>query len=326
MTEKKEKTRIVFMGTPDFAVHILEALVKEKMNIVGVVTVADKPAGRGKKLQMSAVKSFALEQNLKVLTPLKLKDPVFLAELKELRPDLQIVVAFRMLPEVIWSLPPMGTFNLHASLLPQYRGAAPINHAIINGESRSGVTTFFLDHKIDTGKIIMRKECDIEPEDTAGDLHDKLMRTGANLVLETIKGIENNSLVPVDQSEFENELLKDAPKIFKDDCQIRWDQPAQKIYDFVRGLSPYPGAHTFLAKNNTEEAKTVKIFKMQLTNERSEKSSGCIWSEEKNELLVSTRDFNLKILELQMQGKKRMKTVDFLRGFPIIESMRFVEK
>lgn len=326
MVGKKEKTRIVFMGTPDFAAHILEALLKKEMNIVGVVTVADKPAGRGKKLKMSAVKSFALEHNLKVLTPLKLKDPKFLEELKELQPDLQIVVAFRMLPEVVWSLPPLGTFNLHASLLPQYRGAAPINHAIINGESKSGVTTFFLDHKIDTGKIILRRECNIEPNDTAGDLHDKLMKIGAGLVVETIEAIENDDLETVEQNEYVDGALKEAPKIFKEDCQINWSLNSQQIYDFVRGLSPYPAAHTFLIKNDTDEPKSVKIFKLELTNIKSKLPSGSISLNEKNEFLVSTLDYDLKVLELQMQGKKRMKTGDFLRGFSITEFMRFVDR
>lgn len=320
------KTRIVFMGTPEFAVHILDALVKEGMNIVGVITVADKSAGRGKKLQMSAVKKYALEQNLNVLTPLKLKDTEFLKELKVLKPDLQIVVAFRMLPEVVWSLPPLGTFNLHASLLPQYRGAAPINHAIINGEKKTGLTTFFLDQNIDTGQILMRKECEINPEDTAGDLHDKLMKIGAELVIKTVKGIENGRLEPIDQNEFESKDLKKAPKIFKEDCQISWSQAAHIIYNFVRGLSPYPASYTYLFNNDTEESKSVKIFKMQQTHSESEKLPGSIWVNEKNELLVSTQDYDLKILELQLQGKKRLKTDSFLRGFPIIESMRFIEK
>jgi len=325
MEKNDQKTRIVFMGTPEFAVHILDALIKNNMNIVGVITVADKPAGRGKKLHMSAVKKYALEHNLRVLTPLKLKDSDFISQLKSLKPDLQIVVAFRMLPEVVWSIPPLGTFNLHASLLPQYRGAAPINHAIINGESKTGVTTFLLDHQIDTGKILMRKECNIHPDDTAGDLHDKLMEIGADLVLKTVEGIEEQNLHPINQTELREQDLKEAPKIFKEDCKIEWSQPAAKIYDFVRGLSPYPTSYTFIKDAVEEEIKTVKIFKIQTTSLKSNKLPGNIWSDGKKELRVSTLDYDVKILELQLQGKKRMKIDDFLRGFSNIETMRFVE-
>lgn len=325
MRETDRKTRIVFMGTPEFAVHILDALVRERMNIVGVVSVADKPAGRGKKLKMSAVKKYALENDIKVLTPLKLKDPEFLDELISLKPDLQIVVAFRMLPEVVWSLPPLGTFNLHASLLPQYRGAAPINHAIINGERKTGVSTFFLDHKIDTGKILMRKECDIDANETAGELHDKLMKLGANLVVETVRAIENRNLKPIDQSELSSQELKEAPKIFKEDCKINWSKTSQNIHNFVRGLSPYPASYTLLLDDKLDASKSVKIFKTQPTRDKSTKAPGSIWSDGKTDLRVSTKDFDVKILELQLQGKKRMQIGDFLRGFPILASMRFVE-
>lgn len=326
MKRNKRDLRIVFMGTPDFAVHILKSLVEEEFNIVGVVTVADKPAGRGKKLQMSAVKKYAISQDLNVLTPLKLKDAAFLTVLKGLQADIQIVVAFRMLPEVVWSMPELGTFNLHASLLPQYRGAAPINHAIINGESKTGVTTFFLDHKIDTGKIISRKECAISPNETAGELHDKLMLMGGALVIESLFAIMNDEVQPLNQHELEDGDLKEAPKIFKDQCQIAWNQTAQVIYDFVRGLSPYPAAHTFLTKSDSEAPISMKIFKLNHTHIPSKKTAGSISMNDQNKFLVSTKDFDLEILELQLQGKKRMLTEDFLRGFSIIEPMRFIEK
>lgn len=325
MRETDRKTRIVFMGTPEFAVHILDTLIQENRNVVGVVTVADKPAGRGKKLQMSAVKKYALDHDLKVLTPLKLKDPLFLDELKALKPDLQIVVAFRMLPEVVWSLPPLGTFNLHASLLPHYRGAAPINHAIMNGESKTGVTTFFLDHEIDTGKILMRKECEIGENETAGELHDKLMKIGAGVVIDTIQAIEGNHLEPIDQRDLMLQEVKEAPKIFKENCKIDWSLNAYKIHDFVRGLSPYPASFTYLKVSDSEEPKSVKIFKMQLTTDKSKTEPGCLWTDGKKELKVSTKDFDLKILELQIQGKKRMQIEDFLRGFSILDSMRFID-
>jgi methionyl-tRNA formyltransferase len=326
MTKEQRKTRIVFMGTPDFAVHILDAMLNEGMNIVGVISVPDKPAGRGKKLQMSAIKKYALEHQLRVLTPLKLKDPDFLNQLKELKPDLQVVVAFRMLPEVVWSLPPLGTFNLHASLLPQYRGAAPINHAIINGERKTGVTTFLLDHQIDTGRILMQKECEIETHESAGDLHDKLMELGARLVIETVKKLENKDIQPQSQDLFSRDIvLKEAPKIFKEDCKISWNQPSEIIYNFVRGMSPYPAAHTFLLEQDKEESKMLKIFKLETTMVKSIKEAGSIWSDGKKEIWVSTLDYNLKIIELQLQGKKRLKTADFLRGFAITDSMRLIE-
>ncbi len=320
------KTRIVFMGTPDFAVHILDAMVKEDMNIVGVISVPDKPAGRGKKLQMSAVKKYAKEHQLKVLTPLKLKDPDFLTELNLLKPDLQIVVAFRMLPEVVWSLPPQGTFNLHASLLPQYRGAAPINHAIINGETKTGVSTFLLDRQIDTGKILMQKECEIEASDSAGELHDKLMELGADLVIQTVRKIEDKDITPKSQDRLSKDVvLKQAPKIFKEDCKINWNQHSDNLFNFVRGMSPYPGAHTYLYEDGKEEFKTLKIFKLEKTKIKSEKRAGSIWSDGKNEIWVATSDYDLKIIELQLQGKRRLKTAEFLRGFTITDSMRLIE-
>jgi methionyl-tRNA formyltransferase len=300
--------KIVFMGTPDFAVASLKALLNAGENVVAVVTAPDKPAGRGQKMQSSGVKTFALEHNIPVLQPLKLRDPEFLNELKSLAADLQVVVAFRMLPEVVWDMPPKGTINLHASLLPQYRGAAPINHAIINGEKITGVSTFFLTHDIDTGNIIFREEVDILPQDTAGDLHDRLMKTGAQLLVKTVKAIEEGNYQETPQN-LEDTSLKQAPKIFKEDCNIDWNQSTQKINDLIRGLSPYPTAYTTL------HDKVLKIFKA--TPEIAEVSEipGSIISDEKTFIKFACTDGYIRIEDLQIQGKKRMKTEDFLRGY-----------
>lgn len=320
----KNKTRIVFMGTPEFAVASLDALVQAGCNIVGVVTVPDKPAGRGKKLQMSDVKKYALEKELTLLTPLKLKDPVFLEELKALNADLQIVVAFRMLPEVVWDMPPQGTFNLHGSLLPQYRGAAPINHAIINGESRTGVTTFFLDHKIDTGRVIEQRSCIINEEDSAGVLHDRLMALGAQLVVDTVKMIEEGELKTKAQQDLvEAREIKHAPKIFKEDGLLHWNENSKKIYNKIRGLSPYPAAWTWLVGFPDGNKLSMKIYTVSKTDIPSNLSAGHLSLQEGTKLLVHTNDFCLEVLELQLQGKKRMKTGDFLRGFSVLENMRF---
>ena len=266
---KKEDLRILFMGTPEFAVESLKALVDNNYNVVAVITMPDKPAGRGYKLQASPVKQYALEKGLTVLQPEKLKDESFIAQLEDLRIDLQVVVAFRMLPEVVWSMPSKGTFNLHSSLLPQYRGAAPINWAIINGEKETGVTTFFLSHEIDTGDIIFREKTTISTTDNAETLHDRLMVMGAKLVLKTVDAVIDNSVTSIPQDELKaGELeLKPAPKIFKDDCRVNWNKNREEIFNFIRGLSPYPAAWTELHRSDTDEVHRVKLFASILTEE-----------------------------------------------------------
>ncbi|RZL39170.1 MAG: methionyl-tRNA formyltransferase [Pedobacter sp.] len=298
--------KIVFMGTPDFAVASLDALKNAGFDIVGVVTAADKPAGRGQKLNESAVKKYAVEHGLKVLQPLKLKDPEFIDELKSLNADLQVVVAFRMLPEIVWNMPPKGTINLHGSLLPQYRGAAPINHAIINGEKESGVTTFFLKQEIDTGDVIFSESTPITEENTAGTLHDKLMGIGARLIVKTVKAIEDGSYTEVPQP-MDSEL-KSAPKIFKDFCEINWQQDNQIVYNHIRGLSPYPTAFTFLNE------KTLKIFKVEKEDTLPKIEAGKFETDGKTFLRFATNNGYIKLLELQLEGKKRMMVDEFLRG------------
>jgi methionyl-tRNA formyltransferase len=298
--------KIVFMGTPDFAVASLNALVEAGFEIAGVVTAADKPAGRGQKLQESAVKKYAVEHGLKVLQPLKLKDPEFIAELQSLNADLQVVVAFRMLPEVVWDMPAKGTINLHGSLLPQYRGAAPINHAIINGEKESGVTTFFLKHEIDTGDVIFATTVPIADTDTAGDLHDSLMTAGADLLVKTVKAIESGNYN--EQPQVFSAELKHAPKIFKDFCRINWNQPVQTVYNLIRGLSPYPTAFTFL------NDKTLKIFKASYETGRPEVPAGDFVTDGKSYLKFAAADGYLNLLDIQYEGKKRMTIDEFLRG------------
>jgi len=319
----KKDLRIVFMGTPDFAVASLDALHKYDYQIVGVVTTADKKAGRGKKTQMAAVKKYALEHNLHVMTPLNLKDPEFLNELSSLKADLQIVVAFRMLPKVVWNAPPLGTFNLHASLLPQYRGAAPINHAIINGEKETGVTTFFLDEKIDNGRIIMQKTYQISETETAGELHYQLMQIGAELVVNTVEHIVKGDLKLVEQQNIADEAqLKPAPKIFKDDGKIEWHNKAEKVFNIIRGLSPYPAAWTIIKGFDDGQELSLKIFSGQRTNIPSSHSPGYMSSDAKKYLRIATQDFEIDILELQLQAKKRLKIADFLRGFSFVEGMQ----
>lgn len=298
--------RIVFMGTPDFAVASLNALVEAGFEIAGVVTAADKPAGRGQKLQESAVKKYAVEKGIKVLQPLKLKDPEFIEELRSLKADLQVVVAFRMLPEVVWDMPARGTINLHGSLLPQYRGAAPINHAIINGETESGVTTFFLTHKIDTGDVIFSERVAIAEDDTAGDLHDHLMNTGAGLLVKTVKAIEANEVK--EQPQIFSEELKHAPKIFKEFCKIDWNQPVKNVYNLIRGLSPYPTAFTEL------NGKTIKIFKATFEETAPGIAPGEFLTDGKTFLKFAAKDGLISLTDVQYEGKKRMLTDEFLRG------------
>lgn len=312
---KKEDLRIVFMGTPGFAVESLRALVENNYNVVGVITAPDRPAGRGYKLQPSAVKEYALSQGLNILQPEKLKDETFLEELRALKADIQVVVAFRMLPEVVWDMPPMGTFNLHGSLLPQYRGAAPINWAIINGEKQTGVTTFFLTHEIDTGKIIMQESITIEPNDNVEVIHDKLMHIGARLVTKTIDNIIEGEVEAKAQSNyFDNESeLKPAPKIFKETCEIDWSKSSADIHNFVRGLSPYPAAWANLEVNSN--ALTFKIFETKPIKELHDLKPGTIVTDNKTTLRIATQDGFVELLDIQLSGKKRMKTSQFLNGF-----------
>ncbi len=301
--------RIIFFGTPDFAVASLKALFNAGFNIVAVVTAPDKPAGRGQQMQESAVKKYALQNQLKVLQPEKLKDENFIKTLQELNADLQVIVAFRMLPEVVWDMPKFGTINLHASLLPQYRGAAPINWAIINGEKESGVSTFFLQHQIDTGNIILKEALAIADDDTAGSYHDKLMETGAKLLIKTVKAVQKDDVKEIPQDTIAEKNLKHAPKLFKADCEIKWDKPAREIYNKIRGLSPYPAAFTIF------NSKTLKIFSAKVSNKKSDQIPGAYKTDGKNYLSFATADVDLEILELQLEGKKRMIISEFLRGF-----------
>lgn len=310
--------RIVFMGTPDFAVYSLKKLIENNYNIVGVITSVDQPAGRGKKIKMSAVKEFALEHKLNLLQPVNLKDPDFIEELHALNADIQIVVAFRMLPAIVWEMPPFGTFNLHASLLPQYRGAAPINHAIINGETETGLTTFFLDKEIDTGKIILQEKCSIDANDDFGSLHDKMMILGAGLIIKTLKLIENKRHSSIAQSNLidNSTSLKSAPKIFKEDCKINWKLTAEEINNKIRGLSPYPTAYSYIQADIGEQKYYVKIFKAEIIDKTStSEKEGMIESDQKNYIHVKCQNGYISIKELQIEGKKRMSTQDFLRGF-----------
>ncbi len=317
--------RIVFMGTPDFAVESLKALVNGGYNIVGVITAPDKPAGRGNKLTESSVKKYAVENNLKVLQPEKLKNPDFLAEIQNLKADLQVVVAFRMLPEVVWNMPPKGTFNLHGSLLPQYRGAAPLNWAVINGETKTGVTTFLLDHEIDTGKIIFKKETPIGENETVGDVHDRLMEIGAKLVVETVDAIAAGNIQPIPQTDLMGKVeIKHAPKIFKEDCRIDWSKDTETVRNLIRGLSPYPAAWTNLANMKTGEEILTKIFFVQKVDSEKGNLPGSIKTDGKTFLNVACRNGWLQIADLQIAGKKRMKTDEFLRGFQQIGEYRFV--
>ncbi len=302
--------RIIFMGTPEFAVASLDALMQAGKNIVGVVTVPDKPSGRGRKLNPSAVKVYAQDHNLPLLQPEKLKDPAFIKSLEELDPDIQVVVAFRMLPEVVWSMPKKGTFNLHGSLLPEYRGAAPIHWAVINGETKTGVTTFFIDQKIDTGAIIDQRSIAISESDNTGHVHDKLMELGAQLVVETVRKIEQGEATSIPQPA--GKSLNPAPKLTTANTKIDWSLPLVSIYNKVRGLNPFPGAWSFLADQNTKEA--VKIYSVAIINESHNLETGQL-RVGKKELDVATPDGFIRILEIKIPGKRKMKTQDLLNGF-----------
>ena len=298
--------RVIFMGTPEFAVESLRVLVENKVNVVAVITAPDKPKGRGKTLGTSPVKDYAVARGLPVLQPVILKDADFLEELKSYKADLQVVVAFRMLPEVVWSMPPMGTFNLHASLLPQYRGAAPINWAIINGEEKTGITTFFLQQKIDTGKIIFQEEEPIAYSDTVGDLYERLMSKGAALVLKTVRAIEAGTVE--EYAQVEEEDMKKAPKIFKETCEIDWQADAETIRNFVRGLSPYPAAWT------TIQDKSLKLFEVDHASDTPKLEPGQFHTNGKHYLHVGTGKGVLSVKSLQLQGKRRMSISEFLAG------------
>lgn len=321
----KKDFRIVFMGTPDFAVASLKALVDGGYQVVGVVTMPDKPAGRGYEIKYSPVKSFALEHNIPLLQPEKLKNPEFLSELAALNADLQIVVAFRMLPEVVWNMPPHGTFNLHASLLPQYRGAAPINWAIINGEKETGITTFFLTHEIDTGNVIYQQRIPIGEADNADIIHDRLMESGAQLVCKTVDAILDGTAEMTSQEAMadSNVVLKSAPKIFKETCRIDWSLSVEKVYNFVRGLSPYPCAWCELTDNESKP-QAVKVFATEKIVENHDCAPGTIRRTGKTMLDVAVADGFVRILSLQLAGKKRMNTDEFLRGFKLTDLHRFV--
>ena len=299
--------RIVFMGTPAFAVASLSALLAAKMNVVGIVTAPDKPGGRGMQLQQSAVKQFAIAHNLPLLQPEKLKSPEFLEALSSWKPDIQVVVAFRMLPEKIWSYPPMGTLNVHGSLLPQYRGAAPINWAIINGEKETGVTTFQLQHAIDTGDTLLQDRIVITPNMTAGELHDKMMVVGANLLVKTLNGLFANNIKSVPQSDAAE--IKHAPKIFTQDCEINWEAPVQKVHDLVRGLAPFPGAITKI------DGKIVKLFTTTIIAEQPKETPGTFVTDGKTFARIACSDGYLTLEDIQWEGKKRMPILDFLRGY-----------
>ncbi|MEN9907892.1 MAG: hypothetical protein RLZZ540_1033 [Bacteroidota bacterium] len=312
-----EKLRIVFMGTPDFAVGILDQIVKNNYNIVGVITAADKPAGRGQKIKYSAVKEYALANNLNLLQPTNLKDESFLAELKSLNANLQIVVAFRMLPKVVWEMPSLGTFNLHASLLPNYRGAAPINWAIINGETKTGVTTFFIDDKIDTGAMILSSETEIDPNENAGQLHDRLMNLGSSTVIETLNLIENGNVTTTIQKEDTD--IKTAYKLNKENCKIDWSKSSLEINNLIRGLSPYPASWCFFT--DKEQEWNVKIYESKIILEAHNFSIGKIISTKK-ELKIATKDGFIQVLSLQFPGKKKMTTPELLNGITFSEEAK----
>jgi len=307
------------MGTPEFAVPSLEILVRSGYPVVAVITVPDKPGGRGMKLQESAVKQYAKENGLLVLQPEKLKDPAFLTTYYDLKPDLNIVVAFRMLPEAVWAHPRMGTFNLHASLLPQYRGAAPINRAIINGEKETGVTTFFINHEIDTGSIIFREKVAIADDQTAGELHDQLMHTGAQLVLKTVQALENGQTNLIDQSQIiqdQSIILKPAPKIFKENCRVDFSAPLSAVYNLIRGLSPYPAAFITVTNNAGEEI-PLKIYRSRMEPFANTAPAGTVTSDGKSYIALEHNEGRLYLDELQAPGRKRLKVEEFLRGFPL---------
>jgi methionyl-tRNA formyltransferase len=308
MSENTHSLKVVFMGTPEFAVASLDAILKAGYEVKAVVTVPDKPAGRGRQPMESAVKQFAVSKGLPLLQPEKLRDENFLKELKDLSADLFVVVAFRMLPEVVWSMPPKGSINLHGSLLPQYRGAAPIHRAVMNGETKTGVSTFFLQHEIDTGKIILQREMPVGPDESTGEVHDRMMVLGAQTLVETLDLIEKGDVSCIDQQSLLTSEIHHAPKIFKEDCLISWEMPAIQIHHFIRGLSPYPCAFTMLG------GRTLKIFRGQVS-EKDSGNPGTIRTDGKTFLRIGCETGSYEIHELQLEGKKRLQIQEFLRGF-----------
>lgn len=312
-----KKLRVVFMGTPEFAVATLDAIRNAGHDVVAVVTTPDKPAGRGQHLRCSEVKDYAVAHQIPVLQPEKLKDEAFVEDLRDYYADVFVVVAFRMLPKCVYQMPVLGTFNVHASLLPQYRGAAPIQRAIMNGETKTGITTFLLDEHTDTGSILLQKEVGITKEDNAGTLHDKLMATGAELAVETLRQLAENTIQPVPQQMSDN--LKPAPKIFKEDMLVHWDDTAENIYNHVRGLSPYPAAFTRIglksSDSNDSQPCTLKIFEIKITDIPSTQKPGKITINSRKEMLISTQNRDVSVKILQIEGKKKMNIEDFLAGF-----------
>ena len=317
--------KILFMGTPEFAVASLDALIRDEQHVVAVVTSVDKPAGRGRKIKISPVKEYAGVRQIPVLQPENLKSPDFLAELRQLQPDLIVVVAFRMLPEQVWRLPPMGTINLHASLLPQYRGAAPINRVLMNGETETGLTTFFIEKEIDTGKIIWQEKVKIDPDENAGHLHDKLMHAGAALLVRTVRAIRSGHPPLTDQADLAGQFgeLKTAPKIFTEDCRVDWDQEAGSIYNHIRGLSPYPTAWTIL-KNQAGEEKILKIFAAEKEVLPVGEKPGTLLTDGRNELEVVCRNGVIRLTRVQIEGKTTMDIREFLRGLKDVSELRVI--
>jgi len=315
---KAKSMRIVYMGSPGFAVGPLQQLLENGFQVVGVITAPDRPAGRGKRIKQSAVKEFLIEhaRDIPVLQPENLKDPAFVKSLEGLKPDLQVVVAFRMLPREVWSIPALGTMNLHASLLPQYRGAAPINHVIINGERETGVTTFLIDDQIDTGNILLQEKTTVGEQETAGDLHDRLMEIGASLVLETLEQLAAGKVKAKSQDAYmDPEIpLKKAPKIFKEDCRISWERPGQEVNNLIRGLSPYPGAYTYLSREGEDDL-LCKIFSATFEALPHKDVPGTIYTDGKHRLEVAVKDGVIEIQIIQQEGKRKMEARDFLAGF-----------
>ncbi len=317
--------RIVFMGTPEFAVPSLKALVEGGYNVVAVVTTPDKPAGRGQRIHESDVKVAARELNIPILQPEKLRDEAFLEALRELKPDLGIVIAFRMLPEVVWAMPRLGTFNLHASLLPQYRGAAPINWAIINGEKETGITTFLLNHEIDKGAIVGQIRMEIGDEDSVGTMYDKLMLRGAGLVVETVERLAAGDVELHSQEGIDDSTLRPAPKIFKDDCQIDWHKSGREIVNFVRGLSPYPAAWTTILKSDGEEL-SAKVFEVSFQEKLHDVEPGSVLTDDKTYIKVACKDGWISILRVQIAGKRALSVKELLLGFRGVSEMKFLSK
>jgi methionyl-tRNA formyltransferase len=319
------KLRILYMGTPEIAVAGLDALIRDKQHVIAVVTSMDKPAGRGRKIRTSPLKDYALSQRIPVLQPENLKSPDFFAELQDLRPDLIVVVAFRMLPEQIWNLPPMGTINLHASLLPQYRGAAPINRVLMNGETETGVTTFFIEKEIDTGKIILQETVSVDPDEDAGSLHDKIMHVGAALLVRTVGVIAAGNPPLIDQAALirKQKVLKLAPKIFTEDCRVDWDQQTEVVYNHIRGLAPYPAAWTIL-RNQAGEEKTLKIFSAEKEILPVNEKPGTLLTDDENALEVVCRSGIIRLTRVQLEGKKKMDTSEFLRGLKDVSGLRII--